>query len=621
MRLYLLLFCFLCTCIASCSLYAQEYQRKKDSSDIESQKKVTELKEKSEQRKFTKFLTRVLSRDPNRKAVATADEQIERYLKENQGKTIRNIKIITLNPFGYSVIDSKKEPKNWLERTGNNFHIKSSKLAIRNYLLFRKNQSLDSLSVMESERILREQNFIRRVHIEVDTLTATADSVDVKIRVLDSWSTFLIPSLSGDGYRVQLKERNFVGLGHTFNNKVMHRTEDGKTIYSGNYLIPNIYNTHISSNIRFSQDLEENYYKKLAFDRPFYTVSAKWAGGVEWSELYHKDSLPDHNNQYQRQPVKYFQQHYWGGHSFPLIKNPKNGDAEYRLISSLAYETRNYSETPEVAFDSIQYYSNERHLLFKLALSSNRYIQDRYVFRHNEVEDIPVGRMYAITAGTRRKRHHSQLYMGLEYSFGTYHRFGYLSGKVNAGSYFNDGKLYQGALNFKATYFTPILDIGSWRLRQFITYDLLFGINRDPITVDRLNLLGERGLSDYNETVYGNKKAILTLQTQSYAPWAWLGFRFNPYLSTTFGVVAEEGKSLYNSQLHTKIGVGVLITNDYFVVDRIQLSISYYPHIPSQGNHILNFNSLRNDDIYFSNFNSGRPEVIPYIHPREREFP
>src|SRR5699024_2146172 len=139
MRLYLLLFCFLCTCIASCSLYAQEYQRKKDSSDIESQKKVTELKEKSEQRKFTKFLTRVLSRDPNRKAVATADEQIERYLKENQGKTIRNIKIITLNPFGYSVIDSKKEPKNWLERTGNNFHIKSSKLAIRNYLLFRKN--------------------------------------------------------------------------------------------------------------------------------------------------------------------------------------------------------------------------------------------------------------------------------------------------------------------------------------------------------------------------------------------------------------------------------------------------------------------------------------------------
>lgn len=620
MRLYLLFFLIGFYCVP-CALYAQEYERKKDSTDRETKKQYDEIKEKAEKEdgKLGRFLRKTLTRDPNKKSISSDEEESKPTFKHAQGKIVRNIDIVTLDPFGYSVSDTAREPEKWIERASNSAHIKSSRLAIRNYLLFRKNKPLDSTAVLESERILRNQQFVRRVRIEAHEVTT--DSIDIKIRVLDSWSTLIVPSLSSSGYKAQLRERNFLGLGHYFVNKVMVRTEDGKTVYSGNYTIPNIYNTYISSNLRFSTDLEDNQYKKVAFDRPFYSSMAKWAGGVELSELYFRDTLPDMQEKYEIQPVKYFQQRYWAGYSIPLLKNPENGMAAYRIITSAAYETKNFSEVPTQSYDSIGYYSNDRHLLFKVALSSNRYVQDKYIFKFNEIEDIPIGKLYSITSGVRRKHDHNQLYLGLRYSFGNYHRIGYIAGDFQAGSYFDDGRLHQAALNFKFTYFTPIMDIGSWRIRQFVTQNFVYGINRDPIIVDNLSLLGDAGIDGFNETVDGNKKAILTLQTQSYAPWAWLGFRFNPFLNMTFGVVAEKGETILNSSLHSKIGLGVLITNDYFVIDRFQLSISYFPHIPTDGSHIFKINSLRNHDLRLSDFNSARPHVVPYSHPRERKYP
>lgn len=606
----------------SSALYAQEYERKKDSIDRETKKQYEEIKEKAEKDgEISRFLRRVLTKDPNRKSISKNEEENKPTFEHAQGKIVRNIEIVTLDPLGYSVSDTARKPEKWIERASNSVHIKSSRLAIRNYLLFRKNKPLDSVAVFESERLLRDQRFVRRVRIEAQEVGTASDSIDIKIRVLDSWSTLLIPSLSSDGYKGQLRERNFLGLGHSFINKVMVRTDDGKMVYSGNYTVPNIYNTYISSNLRFSTDLEDNQYKKIGFDRPFYASVTKWAGGVELSELYFRDSLPDIQQDYEIQPVKYFQQRYWGGYSIPLLKNPENGMAAYRFITSAAYETKNFSEVPTQAYDSIGYYSNDRHLLFKIALSSNRYVQDKYIFKFNEIEDIPIGKLYSITSGVRRKRHRNNLYLGLRYSFGNYHRIGYVAGDFQAGSYFDKGKLNQAALNFKFTYFTPIMDIGSWRIRQFVSQDFVYGINRDPIIADNLSLLGDAGIDGFNETVDGNKKAILTLQTQTYSPWVWLGFRFNPFFNTTFGVVAKKGKTIFNSPLYTKIGLGILITNDYFVIDRFQVSISYYPHIPSNGSHIFNINSLRNHDLHLSDFSSNRPEVVPYTHPREREYP
>lgn len=619
MRLFILFIIIGFFCVP-CSLLAQEFERKKDSIDKETEKQYIKLQEKPSKDKLGRFLRRVLLRNPNSKGISSELEEAP-SLKQVHGKIIRNIEIVTLDPFGYAVNDTAKKPKRWIEKAGNTAHIKSNRLAVRNYLLFKKNKVLDSTEVHESARLLRRQQFIRRVRIEAEPIHATSDSVDVKVRVLDSWSTFFVPSVSGAGYRGKLHERNFAGLGHSFTNKLDHRTEDGKTAYSGSYFIPNIYNTYISSNLRFSSDLYDNQYKKIAFNRSFYSTVTKWAGGIEVSELYFRDSIPDAQQNYSRQPVKYLQQRYWGGYSIPLVRNSQHEEASLRMTTSLGFEAKNFSEVPTAAFDSVGYYADDRHVLLKIALTSNRYVQDKYVFRYNEIEDIPVGEVYSITTGIRRKHQENQWYLGLRYSFGNYHRIGYFNADIQAGSYFDKGEMNQAVLNLRFSYFTPIIDVGSWRFRYFLTQSIVFGKHRNPVSMDMLSLLGEEGIKGFNETVYGNKKAILTLQAQSYAPWAWMGFRFNPFFNASLGVVAEENKTLFNSPLHSMIGLGVLIMNDYFVIDRFQFSISYYPHIPADGSHLFHINGFKNSDLRIPNFNSGRPEVVPYSHPRENEYP
>lgn len=617
MRIYLFLF-FTAIFFTPSVLFAQEYERKKESADMETKIQVEDIKKNSLKKGFTKFLGKLLIRNP--KSKSQSREWVNRPgFEHTHGKIIRNIEITTLDPFGYSVNDTTRKPERWVEKAGNTLHIKSKKIAIRNYLLFSKNKVLDSVIILETERLLRRQQFVRRVVIEANPVGK--DSVDVKIRVLDAWSSFITPSMSSSGFKGKFKERNFMGVGHTFSNRIDHRTSDGKTGYSGNYLIPNIYHTYINSNIRFTNDLENNQYKTMAFNRPFYSSNVKWAGGVELSELRFNDSIPDAQEVFERQHVNYFQQRYWAGYSFKLNDIVRSSRLiDNRLITSIGYTGKNFADVPEVAFDSIGFYSNERHLLLNIALSSNSYVQDSYLFRNDEIEDVPIGRLYSVTTGLRRKREQYQFYLGLKYSFGNYHKFGYLGADFQAGSYFDKGEFYQAALNIRLNYFTRIIELGSWRLRQFMAYNIVYGLERDPVYMDKINLLGDAGIIGFNNTVRGNKKTLLTLQTQTYTPGDVLGFRFNPFLNLNLALISDKGKSLTKSPLYSKISLGALITNDYFVIDHIRISLSYYPYVPKDGSHIFEMSGSSSNNIRIPNFISGQPDVVPYTHPRELDY-
>lgn len=606
-------------------MYAQEaVPMEADSIAKQTEDQIEKLVEESHKHGgLTQWMTRVLTRNPNRTRSTPIDETIYRdKINQAHGKTIRNLKIVTLDPAGYTVHDEEAEPTRWLEKAGNIMHIRTRKLAVRNFLRIRRNQVLDSTTIYESERLLRNQSFIRRARISVDTNYVSKDSVDLVVRVLDSWSTLPVLSVSGSAIRGQVREKNFLGLGHNFKNKVLYRSEDARAVYSGDYLIPNIYNTYISANFRYSQDLEDNYLKKISFDRTFYSNTTQWAAGASITELYHNDSLPDANMNWEKQTLNTVKQSYWAGYAMPIFKSLREKNRDVKLVFSAAFENDNHTERPGAAYDSIGYYTNERKHFFKIALSNNRYEKDRFLYRHNEIEYVPVGQVLSLTSGWRHKRNENHLYLGAGYRFGNYRFKGYLGADLEFGTYFEkSGRLNQGVASLRVNYFTDIKNIGRWRMRHFLTAQTVIGINRKDIVADRLYLFGEGGIQGYNKTVYGSKKAILTMQTQTYSPGSWLGFRANPYLSSSFGVLAEKGVSFIKSPLYSKLSLGVLLTNDYFVVERLQLSFSYFPHIPGDGSHILKFNSMRNDDLRIKDFQSERPKEVDYTYPRENLYP
>ena len=279
----------------------------------------------SKKHKFTNFLHKLVFKPINSKK-KEKKRIIQTSYQQFEGKIIRKINIVTLDPFGYSEVDSTKKPRNWVEKNGNSIHTKTKKLAIQNLLLIRENRPLDSLLVKESVRLIRAQSYISRVSIATQLIAKNADSVDVFIRILDSWSLLPRVEVSDTKANFQLNERNFFGSGHTFNSRYQKRYTDGKNAYNLEYVVPNIKNTFIKTTLNYFNDLDDNHGKSINIERPFYSPFAKWAGGVYLTQQFRTDTLSDVNLVYARQSFKYNAQDYWMGRAFKLSKGNSEND-------------------------------------------------------------------------------------------------------------------------------------------------------------------------------------------------------------------------------------------------------------------------------------------------------
>ncbi|MBK5192803.1 MAG: hypothetical protein JJE07_06245, partial [Flavobacteriaceae bacterium] len=131
----------------------------------------------SKKSKFTSMLHKLIFEPSKIKTSNPISKREPKVYTKYDGKIIRNINIQTLDPFGYSVSDTIKKADNWSERFGNQIHIRTRQLAIKNLLLFRRNEPLDPLSVRESERLIRQQRFVREVQITTEPIPQNPDSV------------------------------------------------------------------------------------------------------------------------------------------------------------------------------------------------------------------------------------------------------------------------------------------------------------------------------------------------------------------------------------------------------------------------------------------------------------
>lgn len=585
--------------------FSQENAPKKDSLEV-----YKDIQNYSKKRKFTKFVYKLFFKPINPKA--NKKKEIQTNYIQFEGKIIRKIHIVTLDPFGYSEIDSTTKPRNWVEKNGNRIHIKTKKLAIQNVLLIRENKPLDSLLVVESMRLIRTQSYINRVAISTELIEKNGDSVDVFIRVLDTWSLLPRVSTSGTKANFQLNERNFFGSGHSLNSKYQKRYDDGKSAYNLEYVVPNIKNTFINAALIYFKDLDDNYSKTIAIERAFYSPFAKWAGGINLDQQFRNDTLADVNFVYDKQRFKYNSQDFWGGYAIRISKDSTENSRVTNLIVSGRILNIKYIESPAIEYDPINFYSSEHFILSGIGISTRKYVEDKYIFKNGIIEDVPIGKIYGITAGYQVKNDVRRFYLGSQVSFGNYFKWGFLSLNFELGTFFNKLVTNQTAFTFQANYFSNLVDVGKWKVRQFIKPQLTIGINRQNSIGDQLTINENYGIQGFKSAIYGNQKAMLTFQTQTYSPWNVFGFRLNPYFNYTIGVVEDQKKGLFKSTKYSKIGIGLLITNDYLVFSTFQISLSYFPTIPGSGDNIFRTNSLGTSDFGFQDFDLGKPRTVIY---------
>jgi hypothetical protein len=587
--------------------YAQQTTTKTDSTHI-----YKNIESYSKRSKLGKFMYRLVFKpvvvDLKKKEVRKKgyNKLIQKPYSVFEGKIIRNINIVTLDPFGYSISDTTVTTQSILSKAGNQIHIKTQNIAIRNLLLIRKNKPFNSLLVKESERLIRNQKYVHDVFFYVGSASKKNDSVDIFIREMDKWSLIPEGSFSTSGFTVGITDKNFLGSGHEFQNDFTRSINTGINAFSTNYFIPNILNTYINTTLHYGVDGNNNFNKSLSVDRPFFSPFAKWAGGVSFASEVKKDSLKDINLVYAPITLKFRTQDYWIGHAYRIFRGSSDKESITNLILALRYLHIRYSDRLSDFNDPLHIYSSENFYLTSIGISTRKYVQDKYIFKYGVIEDVPVGKVYELTGGYQLKNNSWRPYLGMRFSFGDYYEWGYLSPSFEYGTFFHASRTEQGVFTAGINYFSGLFEIGKWKLRQFVKPQFTIGLDR--FVYDSLTLNSGYGLDGFNSSALsGTKRLVLTFQTQTYSPWNLIGFHFGPFLICSLGMIGDAVKGFKNSKLYSQLGLGVLIKNENLVFNTFQISISFYPIIPGKGFDILKMNSFSTTDFGFRDFVIGKP--------------
>lgn len=589
--------------------------RKIDSAENSRGQIVEKLESSKNRSGFGKILNKLFVKTKKKPDDLHEDiQKRDKPFSKAEGKIIRNISITTFDPFGYSIDDTEEIPSKFLEKAGNTIHLKTKNFVIKNYLLFKKGESFDSLKILESERLIRSQRFSREVKIGYEVVGEHSDSVDLVVRSLDSWTLFPSMTYSDSKVGFRLRERNFMGFGHDFDNSYRQNFETGKNQFQTRYSIPNIQRTFIGIGIGYFSNEANEYTKSVSAQRRFFSPFTRWAGGAYYGERAYKDSIPNDFN-VSAQNIKYRLKDFWGAYAFRLFDSENHLPEFYNLIFSARYFFVDYRQKPENILDDGDYYTNQDFFLMAAGISKRKFVQDKFIRNYNIIEDIPVGGAFGLTSGIQRKNLKDQFYLAGGLKAGNYFKFGFLGFNVEYGGFLNAGLSTQSVFSLKFDYFSRLISWKRWKFRAFISSDLIVGNNRLDSRGDRLTLnendpLGINGF--YSVDVIGTKKWLTNFQIQSYSPYGFLGFRLSPIFSSSFGLIGDSDTRLIKGKLFTRIGLGVMLTNDYLVFSNFQFSLSWYNQIPGNGYDLFKTNTIQASDFELMDFGFGKPELIEY---------
>ena len=564
---------------------------------------------------FSRLLRNVVVFERKRplSSIAISQQTEDKPYENFDGKIIRDIEVRVIDVFGRSIQNPDKKPKSLLEKGGNFIHIKSQRWIIRNKLLFRRGERLNSLKISESERLLRQANFIYDARIVVKDIPGK-DSVDIIVISQDVWSI-----TGGAGYDpankspdFSLQEVNFLGLGQQVGGTVKFDSRLPKGYnYSWNYVLNNIYKSLITANV---YDIFLNGTTRYGggLNRDFISPSVKWAGGlnISYNQLLAQTIIND--TTIITGPLNSHQQDIWFGYSAKLFNQDIDKFKGNRIIASARMTNTKYFERPVILDSSIYRYFSSQFYLASIGYINRRYYKDNYIFRFGRTEDIPTGSMLAFVGGIENREVGKRPYFGVMSAWSRYSKkLGYFYTGAGAGGFHQNG--WKQALIYSRTiYFTPYMELGNWGWRNYIGIRYTHGYSQLPGNVITIsNATGIRGI---NLPLTGNQKIVMNCETDLFPPLNLVGFRTAFVLFADLAWISNGGKLIDKSNFYSGYGLGIRFRNDHLIFNTIEFLFGYYPNVGKLGRNPYNFSNSQKTFYNFNDFQFSRPDVIPYYN-------
>lgn len=553
---------------------------------------------------------------------------LNRQFDQHNFKVVRRVTITPFDAFGYSLNDSLRQPRTFLEKSGNALHIRTARSRIRQVLLFRPGQPLLPQALAESERLLRQTDEILDARVVVNEATATRDSVDIAVYTTDVFSITAGYELRGglEEAIVTLGDQNFLGLGHRLDNRYQYGRDLPQTWgYEATYRVP--FRNFVYAEGHYFNEFE-SHSGGVSARRDFYSPSAHWAGAFtadinNLRVVLPRDAPPAEGEQPNYRVRSFTSQSLWVGRAFRLRSYDLGYENPGRLIvaASVAHEnhTTNPSATPENPAGSPD--DRTRTLVLgAVGYSVRRYYKDKYLFGFGRTEDVPAGTLLSLTAGLENNTMGLRRYIDARIAAAGYsERQGYLYGSINFGTFqrVNDGGWEQGLLSGQFLYFTRRYRVGNYQSRHLLSTRITAGFNRYPAEVllsgINSNPDGVRGFQPTGQ-ILATSRLLANYEGTVYTPLSLLGFRVAVLAFADLAVVNERiggGSPFGGDAPYTGFGLGLRFRNELTVLRTFQILLGYYPRGQLNANGLRLFESNR-DSYHFSDFSFGQPSVVQY---------
>jgi len=450
---------------------------------------------------------------------------------------------------------------------------------VRQYLLFGRGDRIDPFRLADSERMIRQLEYMNDARILVLPIEGGDGSVAVIVETMDRWPLGVAGNVhTRDRYDASIYSSNVAGVGLRFDNELLvHRGRDPDVGYHGTLRKENLAGTFVDANLEY-EDSWRVLRRAGGVERRPVHPAIRWLGGLH---LEHAD-LRDNGGV----PSVYDRNEIWIGRGYQLgVRDPFAAaarDSRRRILTpAVSGGDVHFHDRPEVSRDTLRGYHDRRTYLAGLTYELRRDLKTSYLYRMGETEDIPDALVLKATVG---------------YEDGEYLRrtLGYLvatrvtadpAGRITwleagFGGYLRERVFEDGALALRAAYITSLLGQGRWRHRFFSQISYLLGINR---SVGGIALGDRSGVRDLpNSEVLGDQRLVLKLESRLFTPWRVIGFDTMLFGYADVGAIGGEDDPILQQKIYSSLGFGVRVHNADLVIPTIELRMGVVQNVDSR---------------------------------------
>ncbi|MES1222051.1 MAG: hypothetical protein ABUT20_41530 [Bacteroidota bacterium] len=503
---------------------------------------------------------------------------------------IRNINITRLG-FDRDFDDTLRHKKNIGIRIAETFHKNTKEKIIRSNLFFKEGDRLFPLLLADNERHLREQPYLQDARIIVRSVPGSKNEVDVLVITKDVFSIGgSIDISSNTKGTVSIKDENFAGNAEKIEVSGLYnasRTE--KYSFGGEYLKRNILWHFADWRLGFrgygsafnGANLQESYFY-TAVNRPLVSPYLPWAGSFE--AAFHKTkNVYSDTNYFKLNRYQFYNLDGWIGYNLGTQKLlRKNLASRLRKFLAIRGFKSSFQKVPGIYENQYYFlYADFSGVLGSVTIFNQEFYKTKYIYGFGgRYEDVPEGFSASASYGWTDKNGRSRPYYGLElqrfFFTNSGHYFNFLT---RAGAFTYQKKFQDISLLFNTDFFTKLFSINhNWSNRNFIGLSVAREINYS--LNEPLMITGDFGIPYVPyDSMPGDFRTTLKVESVFYSPWKLLGFRFAPFVFSNLSLLKPFEQNLSKSNLYSTVGLGIRSRNESLIFETIELKGYYFPRL------------------------------------------